>query len=117
MTVHPTVRCWQAFVRGLPYLVQKSSKDAADPYMTPELLAIIKGSCILILRVTSTLAVDILQLAEARPDVLIAFGAGCIRVGDGALCLSTEHTRYVQTLGDLDFTKYAAGATGYSRRR
>ena len=78
--------------------------------MTPELLAIINGSCILILRVTSTLAADLLQLAETRPGVLIAFGVGCIRVGDGALCLSTEHARYVQTLGDLDFTKYAQGA-------
>ena len=98
-------RRWQAIVLGLPALVQQSSK--ATSYMTPELLATINGSCILILRVTSTLAADLLQLAETRPDLLIDFGVGCIRVGDGALCLSTEHTQYVQTLGDLDLTKYA----------
>lgn len=74
--------------------------------MTPQLLAILSGSCILILRVSSTLAADLLQVAEHRSDALIAFGMGCIRVGDGTLCLSKEHTRYVQTLGDLDFNKY-----------
>ena len=88
--------------------MQKSSAfAAAERYMTPKLQAIINSSCILILRITSSLAADLLQLAEARPEVLIDFGMGCIRVGDGAaLCLSTEHTRYVRTLGDIDFTKY-----------